>query len=230
MAVATVAVTLAAAVGSPPAPNRPEDVRAVQRLLKAAGADLAEDGICGPRTIDAIRRYQMNFLPLPDGRVDPGGRTLGHLQRRVLRVKGVGLVALPQVGGRGYYCYSAMGSQFGTPDCIATLEQVCAQFRDSHPGVEIGIGDISFAGGGQMPPHNSHRLGTDADLRPLRTDGRRLPVTFRDAAYSRELTRDLAAALLAHRNVKGILFNDAAIAGVRPFNGHDNHLHVKMKA
>jgi len=33
----------------------------------------------------------------------------------------------------------------------------------------------------------------------------------------------------AETNFKSILFNDSQIAGVTPWEGHDNHLHVSMK-
>ena len=61
--------------------NNPEDVGKVQSLLNAAGAKptLAVDRQVGPRTIQAIRSYQSRFLRNPDGRVDPGGKTLSKL-------------------------------------------------------------------------------------------------------------------------------------------------------
>lgn len=62
--------------------NRAEDVRAVQTLLntyaQALGlAPLRPDGSAGKLTVDAIRLFQRRAvqLLLPDGRVDPGGRT-----------------------------------------------------------------------------------------------------------------------------------------------------------
>jgi len=36
----------------------------------------------------------------------------------------------------------------------------------------------------------------------------------------------LAFALMAHENVKKVLFNDLSIAGVHWCAGHNNHLHV----
>ncbi|MFI4986733.1 MAG: peptidoglycan-binding protein, partial [Alphaproteobacteria bacterium] len=53
--------------------NFREDVITVQRLLKSKGCDSgAVDGICGNRTIDAIRRFQSKFMAHPDGVVEPG--------------------------------------------------------------------------------------------------------------------------------------------------------------
>ena len=67
--------------------NHPEDVRRVQELLNInrdrvpEGRDIAADGIAGPQTIAAIKRFQRAAMGMlrPDGRVDPGGRTLQSL-------------------------------------------------------------------------------------------------------------------------------------------------------
>lgn len=63
--------------------NRHDDVQLVQKLLnqnrqRIVGArEILEDGICGPKTIDAIKLFQKEIAGLqnPDGRVDPGGKT-----------------------------------------------------------------------------------------------------------------------------------------------------------
>lgn len=60
--------------------NLPNDVRIVQRLLLARGFRIGNaDGICGLRTREAIVAFQGTFMRVPDGRVDPGGRTLRKL-------------------------------------------------------------------------------------------------------------------------------------------------------
>jgi peptidoglycan hydrolase-like protein with peptidoglycan-binding domain len=76
--------TIFASVGRNGA-NRNPDVRVVQSLLNGQPLTpmdvLVVDGLSGPRTIDAIESYQRNVLGFsnPDGRVDPGGRTLASL-------------------------------------------------------------------------------------------------------------------------------------------------------
>ncbi|MGA8054434.1 MAG: peptidoglycan-binding domain-containing protein [Burkholderiales bacterium] len=229
MSASSTTSALTAAVGQAPAVNRPDDVRAVQELLRAAGASIKADSDCGPRTIAAIKDYQRNFLSVPDGRVDPGGLTWKHLVAGKLKIKQAPLILLPQASGMGHYSYSPLANQYGTAACIQALRDVCAQFRRNLPDVEIGIGDISFARGGHMSPHQSHREGRHVDLRPLRKDKKRLPVTISDPSYSRELTKLLVQSLRAHRNVKSILFNDTQIPGTTSYAGHDNHLHVTMK-
>src|SRR6478609_1214311 len=65
--------------------NRRDDVRVVQGLLNRQNlsplAKLEMDGVCGPATIEAIRHFQTRSLGIqsPDGRVDPGGRTMRQL-------------------------------------------------------------------------------------------------------------------------------------------------------
>ena len=62
--------------------NDAPDVRLVQTLLNRHGAKLTVDGSAGPGTIAAIENFQRTKMNIsaPDGRVDPGGRTLTALQ------------------------------------------------------------------------------------------------------------------------------------------------------
>ena len=80
-----------------------------------------------------------------------------------------------------------------------------------------------------MPGHGSHRRGIDVDIRPLRKDKQKAPVTIHDNQYSREMTKQLVGLLQKDPNVQLILFNDSQIPGVRSSPGHDNHLHVRFK-
>jgi penicillin-insensitive murein endopeptidase len=205
--------------------NKPEDVGTVQSLLNAVFiSKIKVDKRCGSETIQAISEFQKTFLPAPDGRVDPGGITW----TRLLKVA-TGFVQLTQVSGLGYYTYSPMDRQFGTSHTVKTLKDIVRTFAFNMPSVLIGIGDISFAHGGQMLPHATHQHGTNVDIRPLRKDNHHSPISIADSQYSAGNTRVLVASLLAHHNVKRILFNDTSIPGVHYFAGHDNHLHVEMK-
>lgn len=69
------------------AENDKADVALVQTLLNAVIgllglAPLDADGLCGKGTIAAIKAFQFRFtgLTVPDGRIDPGGRTFLKLQ------------------------------------------------------------------------------------------------------------------------------------------------------
>ncbi len=210
--------------------NRSADVAAVQLLLNKAGAAIKEDGQCGRATISAIEDYQRNWTHQPDGRVDPGGGTWKRLLEGKLKVKRSGYALLPQVSGNGYYSYSPMERQYGTPAAIAAFIRICKAFAKKYPQLQVGIGDMSFADGSQMKPHKTHRNGRNADIRPLRKDGAHAPVDRNDTVnYSREYTTALVEIIRADINFKSVLFNDSTITGVTHCNGHDNHLHVSMK-
>lgn len=220
--------TLTSSVGRR-ATNDPGDVQTVQQLLNVAGAGIKEDSSCGRSTISAIEDYERNWTKRPDGRVDPGGKTWARLLEAKLKVLRQGYVLLPQVSGNGYYPYSANERQYGTAASVRTLVHVCQTFAQQFPGLKVGVGDMSFANGAVMSPHKTHRNGRNADIRPIRTDGKAMPVTISDAEYSRERTKALVELLQSEANLKSILFNDAKIVGVTHWDGHDNHLHVSMK-
>jgi hypothetical protein len=209
--------------------NRVTDVRIVQALLNKAGAGIKEDGQCGRATISAIEEYQRHWTRHSDGRVDPGGTLWKHLVEGKLKIKREGYCLLPQASGNGYYPYSSMDRQYGTSSTIAALIRVCQKFVKKYPGLQVGIGDMSLASGAEMKPHKTHRNGRNADIRPMRQDGKMLAVSISDAQYSRERTKTLVEIIQADINYKSILFNDSAITGVTHWEGHDNHLHVSMR-
>lgn len=74
---------ITAAVGAQPAANNPDDVRLVQTMLNAVAPPLrtrvTASGSIDDATIRAIREFQGRFMATPDGRVDPDGRTIWHL-------------------------------------------------------------------------------------------------------------------------------------------------------
>jgi murein endopeptidase len=96
-------------------------------------------------------------------------------------------------------------------------------------GMEIGINDISYANGALMPPHASHRSGVDVDIRLLRKDGAKLPVTIYEAQYSRPRNKVVVEILLSDSNISFILFNDTQIAGVQSYPNHHHHMHAHFK-
>ena len=211
--------------------NKRVDVSTVQDLLnehlKSIGRKhpLIVDGRVGDKTINAIVRFQQRIVGThnPDGRVDPKGQTI-----RALNEEPIVLVPLP-ADGVGYYAYEDPPNQWGTQEAITSLMTVARRAVDEI-GVEIGIGDISLEGGGRMPGHSSHRWGLDVDIRPMRADTHKRPVTINNQqAYSRTRSRKLVRLLRTRPNLDLILFNDQEIAGVKFFTGHHNHLHVRFK-
>lgn len=206
--------------------NREADVRRVQELLHTVeGAFLEPTGMLDSRTLEAIRSFLARHFRLPGEILVPDSEEVEHL----LAMEALGLVLLPQSSGNGYYSYEPATNQYGSSATIQAVLDVGRQWRQNQPDLAFGVGDISLQGGGKMPGHNTHQHGTDVDLRPLRKDGRSLPVAIHDSAYSRPQTELLVRAFLAHANVKNVLFNDTSIPGVIQWPGHDNHLHVNMK-
>jgi hypothetical protein len=72
-----------ASVGAPPAANYRADVEIVQRLLnehatRVGYPPLRVDGGVTPQMVQAIRTFQLKVvgMHMPDGRVDPGGKSL----------------------------------------------------------------------------------------------------------------------------------------------------------
>lgn len=84
---------IAAAVGKD-CTNNPDDVRLVETRLmhhKAwlpAGSEITVDGTCTPKTIEAIRQFQLSACALDESRADavvsPGGLTIARLERDVI--------------------------------------------------------------------------------------------------------------------------------------------------
>src|SRR5882724_4542498 len=60
--------------------NHRDDVIAIQTLLASCGFRLGRpDGVCGPRTLKAIKSFQQGFMRMPDGRIDAGGMSVKKL-------------------------------------------------------------------------------------------------------------------------------------------------------
>jgi len=225
-------ITKAVGEGVKVGENVEADVRVVQTLLADffTPADvgdpvIAVTGICDANTIEGIKFFQKLFWPKPDGKIDPNGNTF----KKLVAAVALNFAPLPQSGTVGYYTYSASPRQWGTEKAIESLKSVASQFSVKKPGVNIGIGDISFRLGGKMSPHDSHQKGKNVDIRPIRTDGSQEPVSIDDKAYSSEDTKTLVELLIADANVKSILFNDSKIPNVTYYKGHHNHLHVNFK-
>jgi len=214
--------------------NQHDDVLIVQKLLNKNThivdtiGRVPEDGNLDEATQSAILAFQRDVVRLahPDGRIDPGGRTFRILTGDSPHGATVAFVQLP-ADGEGYYLYSDADKCWGTPSTIQSVKTVAANLKQL--GMEIGVGHISFANGARMPPHKSHRRGIDVDIRPQRTDGVRTGVKLTASAYDREKTRTVVNELRKDPNLDYIFFNDTEIEGIRYWEGHDDHLHVRFK-
>jgi Putative peptidoglycan binding domain len=122
--------------------------------------------------------------------------------------------------------------QFGQRSSIDGTLAVAAAWDGLHPGRPFSIGQISNKGGGPMPPHLSHRLGIDIDVRPMRKDGQNQPVTIDDGQYDRALTTELIDLWWTNAPVQAVFFNDKTVIDEglsRSVNGHGNHFHVRLR-
>ena len=144
-----------------------------------------------------------------------------------------GYFMLPQASeGAGYYVYgtpAAGEGQYAHPRMMTVLLFIEREWQ-AKDHRKFGIGNISLAGGGRFKPHDSHKDGLQVDVRPLRVDGARVPVSYFQAAYDKQATERLIALFQAHPAVIKVYFNDLSIPGVLPMKNHDNHFHVAMRA
>ena len=100
----------------------------------------------------------------------------------------------------------------------------------------VAVGDVSFEHGGAIPGHQTHRVGLDVDVRPLRKANDQCSVagtTWRSTAYDRAATRAMIKKFRSYApgHVKVIYFNDPVLIGeglTRWYSGHDDHVHVRF--
>jgi murein endopeptidase len=117
---------------------------------------------------------------------------------------------------------------------VSTLETAGAAMVAGGFG-RVAIGDVSFEHGGDIPGHQTHEVGLDADIRPMRkannqcSFGTRWNVSAYDRAATRALIHAIRAATPAH--LQFILFNDPVLIAeglTTRYPGHDDHLHVML--
>ncbi|WP_133166887.1 penicillin-insensitive murein endopeptidase [Solimicrobium silvestre] len=131
----------------------------------------------------------------------------------------------------GYYTYGTptLGrGQYGNSRALSTLFSIESRWEYNHTN-RFGVGNISLKYGGPFEPHVSHQDGGEMDVRALRKDGLEAPVSWQDSQYDRAATKELIKTFKDSGNVNKIFFNDPAMPGVQPLEGHDNHFHVEFK-
>ena len=215
--------------------QRGNAVRAVQALLNAKlPAGLAVDGVFGRYTEAAVKAFQKRYRLEPDGGVGP--ITWRHLAwaYRQPSFTWAAVCAYP-TGANGH------NAHYGTSHTVAALDWAARRVHAAGHGA-VAVGDISRRNGGWLQGHRMHRLGLEADLRPMRrdetqcsnrvtwyrwSDGRKVCC---HPQYDRAATRQLVIALRSTGlRVREIAFNDPALVKeglTRYFAGHDDHIHV----
>jgi len=145
-----------------------------------------------------------------------------------------GFFMLPQAPeGAGYYVYGTPGlgaGQYAHPAMMTMLLFVETQ-RARMDNRKFGIGNVSLAGGGTFEPPRSHKKGLEVDVRPLRKDGKRMPVFWQSTdQYDQLATARLIELFRAYPGIGKVYFNDPDLRHLAfPLSHHDNHFHVELK-
>jgi peptidoglycan hydrolase-like protein with peptidoglycan-binding domain len=198
------------------------------RQFQQAAHILPSDGIVRPQTWQKL--FQVLIFPA----MSPRPQQPAAAPQAIGGGGGSGLIStmLPP-GGRGYYSYVKSDRQYGRKETIQSLIKIGEEWAKRFPNApRIGIGDISKRGGGEFPPHKSHRTGVDVDIRPMRSDKVEGRTNWKDSTtYSRELTRQLIQLIRTFYNVEMIFFNDPVLIMEKlskRWPGHDDHLHIRF--
>ena len=133
--------------------------------------------------------------------------------------------------GPGFSCYGSAEKRYGRPEVVRAIAYVCDKWNQQFPNYpRVGVGNMSYQGGGPIAPHTSHQKGVDVDLSPVASTHEEVALTWQSPNYSKKRTQQLVDLILnnPHLQVRTILFNDPNVTGVQPYVGHDNHLHVSF--
>jgi len=199
-------------------------VKALQRELNAKRrAGLTVDGVYGAATRAAVVTFQRHMGMTPTGNVGTATwrKLIWHYDYPAFK---------------SVLCDYSVGNgraNWGTGAAIGQIEAAARAFVKTGHG-RVSIGDISFEHGGNIPLHQTHEVGLDVDVRPIRDNENQCTwgTNWRLASYDRAATRTLIKAIRAATpgHVKLIYFNDPVLIReglTRWFSGHDDHLHVR---
>lgn len=201
-------------------------VEALQLAIhRKLGWDVPLDGSFGSATERVVRRFQKEVGLRPTGRVSTTTwRVLAwHFERPSFALPG--LCDYSTINGRE--------ANWATSSVVAWLESAARIFHE-RTGMTIAVGDLSRRFGGPLPGHRAHDRGVEADLRPIRTDGRQCTVrgTFAGSSvYHRNATRRMIRALrsASEDRLTWVVFDDPALVAeglTTPDASHADHLHL----
>lgn len=120
----------------------------------------------------------------------------------------------------------AVNGLYAQKSTLEILEKIGLTWLENDIGKPLVITEISQEFG-PTPGHKSHQEGQDVDIRPLRINGSGA-VNYKDSNYDAFATQKAVEAILKVSPNAIILFNDPNIKGVKPWPGHDDHLHIKF--
>src|SRR5258705_10217690 len=133
-------------------------VKVVQRQLNAKRhASLAVDGFYGTSTRAAVIAFQRHMGMTQSGNVGPGTwrKILWHYDYPSFKT---GLCDYSVGNGK---------ANWGTGAAIGQIEAAAAAFVKTGHG-RVSLGDVSLEHGGNIPLHQTHEVGLDVDVRPIR--------------------------------------------------------------
>lgn len=127
--------------------------------------------------------------------------------------------------GSGFYSYTRSGNRWGRPALVYGVERIGRRWAQTGRP-RMGTGDISYARGGRMAGHVSHRKGEDIDVRPTLTyEG---PGTIYLSSYRRSWQQHMIDLYRSELRIDLILFNDRNVRGVQSYPNHHNHFHARI--
>ena len=203
-----------------------EAVKVVQRELnEKRRAGLTVNGVFGTATRNAVMAFQRHVRMTPHGNV-------GAVTWRKL----IWHYDYPSFSASANLCDYSVGNgkaNWATGAAIGQLEAASKAFAATHHG-RVSVGDASYEHGGNIPVHETHEVGLDVDIRPIRDAENQCTwgTNWRFASYDRAATRTLIKMIRAAApgHVKLIYFNDPVLIreGLTTwYSGHEDHLHIR---
>lgn len=143
-----------------------------------------------------------------------------------------GFVQLPNEGtGYGSYFRDPNGNDnWGTPDFVKTLQKIAEEWNKQDSKNTMRFGDLSTKNGEPLPPHNSHKNGTDVDLALFYKGVNVSRVS--DGNYNATVCQNFANFLDKNfPQINKIYFGDSSIQGITSskseiLNSHKTHFHI----
>jgi hypothetical protein len=128
---------------------------------------------------------------------------------------------------------------FGTDWLAEFIRGAGSHYRDNylatHPGASvIAVNDASLPQGGDTPDHSGHETGLSCDLRLPRTDGTTDGgLDIGSPLYDKDAARAILQAFRTQVLFSRAFFNDSTLIEEGlcvAATGHDNHIHVEIRA
>ena len=143
--------------------------------------------------------------------------------------------------GRFFYSWDPLlhrspdrpGRRWGNARLVRLVLRIAVAYGAAHPGLRVGIGDLSRKHGGPFgPKHVSHQNGLDVDVYFPRLDGRERPPDRPDQ-LDRPLAQELVTRFVHAGAIRIFVGPNTHLTGpsrvVQVLAGHDNHFHVRIR-